>query len=497
MVKELRDDIPPLFSTEQLSPQIGDELIQYHTNNNRKDGFDQIQYRTTRFNNVLRLMHIPHPLPFVLLCGCIRDNWEKLKHICTNDHSQIKPQKHNDRRIYIFRDYDAGRVVVMEKERFPNDVKLHLSLSHGAVYLVDADVSACFPSIYIHAIPWALIGQSKAKNSRSKKEWFNQLDIYQRYLKRNETQGVPVGPASSNIMNEVILGRVDEELAKKDYHFLRSIDDYKCFCKTREQAEMFVRDLERELSKYLLLLNAKKVEIAPLPSFSKSSWVTEISSRLPFQKKASERAIVDYLDQALHLQFKHPEGSVVKYAARALVSKLTPKTAPLYCLYVNQLAFHYPVVLPILCEVVKRFEITQNTIKAEDILTILNRQIDYLRSDMICWTLYLLSLVKGQLPEEIAKKIVKTGDCMSMATLLAISQHENAVIEYIKKLDLNDAYELDRNWILIHELKILGMLQKTDFEMYAEASGINVLVQSNVSFLIKNGIRIDEKEDDE
>ena len=37
------------------------------------------------------------------------------------------------------------------------------SLIVGKKYCVTADISSCFPSIYTHAIPWALIGKNKAK----------------------------------------------------------------------------------------------------------------------------------------------------------------------------------------------------------------------------------------------------------------------------------------------------------------------------------------------
>ncbi len=36
----------------------------------------------------------------------------------------------------------------------------------GKRYLVKADISTCFPSIYTHSIPWALIGKDDAKARR-------------------------------------------------------------------------------------------------------------------------------------------------------------------------------------------------------------------------------------------------------------------------------------------------------------------------------------------
>lgn len=44
----------------------------------RYTGYDQIEYRGTRFNLVTRLFHIPHPSPYVFLCQCLSEHWDKL-----------------------------------------------------------------------------------------------------------------------------------------------------------------------------------------------------------------------------------------------------------------------------------------------------------------------------------------------------------------------------------------------------------------------------------
>jgi hypothetical protein len=72
------DEIPfKVFSTEDFTPDVVKEMLQRH-GGARSKGCDQIEYRTNRFNNVTRLMHIPHPLPYARLCKCISENWDKL-----------------------------------------------------------------------------------------------------------------------------------------------------------------------------------------------------------------------------------------------------------------------------------------------------------------------------------------------------------------------------------------------------------------------------------
>jgi len=494
MVKEKRDDIPPFFATDTLSPDVANQLAAIPDSAPRKkDGFDQVEYRTTRFNNVLRLMHIPHPKPYARLCASLRDNWPKLDYVCTNGHSQIKPQRHDDGRVITIDDYQShttGRVVVMEKERFPGDVEAHLSLSFGSRYLVDADVSACFPSIYSHAIPWALVGHVQAKQNRSNAEWFNHIDWCQRHMKRGETQGVPVGPATSNIINEVVLARVDASLAGDGYRFLRYIDDYKCYCESREEAEEFLRDLEAALGQYLLGLNAKKVSIVELPVPSKSEWIIELASRLPDTKTATARQIVSFLDAATSRQRLEPDGSVLKYASRSLLNKVDQTTVGIFCQYLSQIALHYPIVLPVLCEAARRLRVK---IPHDHLNAMLEQQIKYRRADMACWVIYLFGLTGHAVPQTLADSIAKSGDCFPMTALLAVNSPTDEVVARVDQLAGCHAYEKDKYWLLLHELSLRGLLKIADVLEYVEESGLKLLAENNITFL--RAIEIEDQSD--
>ncbi|HUT04753.1 MAG TPA: antiviral reverse transcriptase Drt4 [bacterium] len=489
-IKAHRDDIPPAINSKGFTADVANKLVAKGPNQRRRDGYDQIEFRTTRFNNVLRLMHIPHPYPFACLCECIRDNWQRLSHICNNQHSQIKPGRHDDDRVLVISGYDVGRVVVMDKERFPQDIAQHLLMSCGARYMAEADVSSCFPSLYSHAIPWALVGHDVAKSNRTRSVWFNQLDHCQRYLKRNETQGVPIGPATSSIMNEIILFRVDEALAKKKYRFLRFIDDYKCYCKTRERAEQFIRDLEKELCNYLQQLNAKKVSIAELPIPFKSTWISELLMRLPNDKdEVSARKVSDFLEYALVLQKSCPDGSVLKYAARSLVGKVNELNIQVFVEYLIQVAFHYPVVLPLICEALSKYVVPVKTEMLRVLRELLRRHLEFRRSDAVCWSIYLMFLLRQKIGKKLAKEIVNSGDCMAMAMMLSTNKFKNLVIKFVENLAGKHPYELDKYWILIYELTRQGDLKSTDLEGYFNSTRLNVLKDEGVAFVETASLR--------
>lgn len=489
MVKQYRDDIPPLFTTESFSPKVANDLIATQNCQGKKccdprgsDGYDQIEYRTTRFNNILRVMHIPHPNPYARLCQSIHQNWDKLEYTAENTTSQIRPSYHGGGRVIVMEDYDSremGRVIVMEKEQFPEDIDRHLDLSFGAQYLVDADVAACFPSLYTHAISWALVGHDTAKNSRDPNKWYNHLDVLQRFLKRGETHGVPIGPATSNLINEIILAKVDDALRSK-YRFLRFIDDYRCYCRSRDEADAFVRELEVELAKYSYSLNAKTVAITSLPLPFSGGWVNDLSGRIPPVGEITSRQVASFFDYASQLQQQQPDGSVVKYAARVLANRVASDAAGMFVNYTMQWAYHYPAVLPMVCRVLERFVVP---VDGERIRDLIQRHMTYRRSDAVCWSLYLLYLCKEKLGSCLAKKIVKSADCMAMAAMVSTRQHVSRVRTFVRNLDGTLHYEVDKYWILVYELTRRGDLAPSALENYFQKTGLDVLSKHDVSFL--------------
>jgi hypothetical protein len=479
MVKNRRDDLPPVFHSEQFTPTVADDLIAAMATQNRKAGFDQVEVRTTRFDQVIRQMHIPHPLPYARLCQCLCENWQRLHHVCDNTHSQIRPERHAGR-LVVMHHYDVGRLVVMDKKRFPRDFKRHLRLSFGSKIKVSADISNCFPSIYSHAISWALVGHDVAKaTSGDKTQWYNKLDFHQRSLKRNETLGVPVGPATSNVISEIILAKVDQALDSRGYNFVRFIDDYQCYTNSRDDAEEFVRDLELQLDKYLLKLNAKKLQFSTLPLPEKSTWISQLQIAIGDEKTTANR-MVDLLDYATDLQNRHPDASVLKYAATTLAKRLDQSNAEAYVLYLLQLAFHKPSVLPSVVETLTKFDVK---CRKKWLRRLIKEHLRFRRSDAVCWAMFAAFLCGVAPGQKLRAAIVDSRDCMPMAMLIALGEDLSEVDTFLNGIDLGDEYGLDQFWLLIHERAAAESLMEKRFRKYLGESGLAFLRKKKVHFV--------------
>ena len=260
MQSEEKEELPPVLTSSSFTPDIARKLVA-GAGSRSSDGYDAVEYRLTRFNGVFRHCSIPHPTAYADLALFIHEHWDKLNYITENENSVIRPKQHPD-----------GRVIIMDYSKSPRDTKRTLEMLFSKRFKVRADISNFYPSIYSHAIPWALIGVNSAKNQRTKKTWFNSLDQKVRSTKRNETNGVVIGPASSNIIAELILARIDKEMSGR-FNYLRFIDDYKAYCSTESDAQDFILELSKHLAIYNLHLNISKTEVLPLPRTLENDWV--------------------------------------------------------------------------------------------------------------------------------------------------------------------------------------------------------------------------------
>lgn len=334
-----------------------------------------IHYESMRNINVPRVLAIPNPIAYHNQCKVLSDNWDKLLKYFKE---QTQNQEHRISRIHIRKIDDSFKVFNtcyqdlddIDLDDYPTLVQNHLfEINHknfctddypepnlliGKRYVVKADISNCFPSIYTHSLSWALVTKEEAKKKSKpmdSHEWFNQIDKTTRNLKDGETHGILIGSHASNLISEIILTAVDKAMYDKGYKYIRNIDDYSCYLETKEKAEEFLVDLSTELKKYSLMLNHKKTEILKLPLASTENWVRKLNSFVfSSDNKLKLSEVRAYLDIALDLMFHNKENSaILNYAIKVLVKKEMTRNAKDYFIKtVHHLVLLYPYLVPLL-----------------------------------------------------------------------------------------------------------------------------------------------------
>ncbi|MEN5032383.1 antiviral reverse transcriptase Drt4 [Pseudomonas sp. Ps21-P2] len=485
-------EIPPIFTSRRFTPEVVLRIIQEpdaweerkkHPETIKpggaSKGFDFVEYASTRYNNVPRLLGIPHPQAYGRLSKCIVDNWEHIKGVCDNESSKIKPYFHADKRLVVM-NYDSFREKVLEKSR----------TSFGKRYLVNTDVASCFNSVYTHAIEWAGMGEEEAKrrlggNHSANSHWSKDLDKWQRNTRRLETQGITIGPATSTIIVEIILGTVDARLREAGHEFVRYVDDYVCYCTDSSDAELFLQQLSGELKKFKFSLNLSKTRIEPLPAAIQTDWVAKLHAALP-QKDSTEKKYntddtIHFLEYAISLNNQTPDGSVLKYAVQQLIYLLDDSWIRVITDYLINLSWHYPLLLPYVGIIFEKHEIQHSDYEGR-LNEIIIENSKNGRSDGMCWPLYFISQYGLALSPEAEAAVINSQDCLSICILMEITGWTVSLQQTFETLSQQDVYQKDRQWIFLYQAFIRGHIANP-----YESCVFDIMKDMGVDFMPKLG----------
>ena len=328
--------------------------------------------------------------------------------------------------------------------------------------MVHADISKCYPSIYTHAIPWALVGKDVAKdNTRKKEEWYNQIDHFAQISKNGETHGLLIGPHTSNVLSEIILCAIDEDLSKKYDSYIRNIDDYMCYVNTREEADNFIIDLNRELRKYDLLINYKKTEIYELPICVVETWVHKIQNYMTtfqkFKDYVDYREIQSFMDFIIKLTSENTDNnSIVLYAIKALKGfKLTKNAQGYLVKTIVSLSLLYPYLVPILGKYIfEKYKVDTNQISKY--ANMIYEKYIQKNNYEACSFALLYAIDSNSKIDTIDIEIIKSSqDCilMLMAFIYCKKNNLKSEVKQLKQYakELKNKGEMDQYWLFVYE----------------------------------------------
>ena len=154
--------------------------------------------------------------------------------------------------------------------------------AHKFKYIVKTDIKNFYPSIYTHSISWALHGKKDGRKDRSTYALLgSKLDKLFQSANDGCTNGLPIGPAVSDLVSDLILAAVDretsKELKKKSVEFIgvRFKDDYRFLCNSKTEAETIIKTLQAQLRQFNLNLNEGKSDIKELPEGLFRPWTSD------------------------------------------------------------------------------------------------------------------------------------------------------------------------------------------------------------------------------
>ncbi|MDR3092004.1 MAG: RNA-directed DNA polymerase [Clostridiales bacterium] len=496
------EKLPPIFTSEGFF-----DYCQTKQHNFQDKPCQLISYKNMRNTNVPRHLSIPNPFAYQLLCECLSDNWSDMLDFFDKN---TKKNRHKVSRIHIRKMLDTEALFVMDYD-IPSETPLRnelLDMTYkdwrtdgtpetdmllGKRWVVNADISNCFPSIYTHSIPWAIAGKDVAKDDRTDRFWYNKIDKRGRNIKDGETNGLPIGPHTSNLLSEIILVAVDNELrnGKQKWDYVRNIDDYACYVESREKAELFLTELNRQIGKYNLSLNHKKTEILELPTAATTHWVRRMDYISNFERKGrlDYKSVRAYLDLAVELMEKNSSNSsILKYAVKVLSRQegLTTNAN----IYAVKTVMNLSVIYPYLVGLLDKYVFVPLGVNSFEIKkycnVMLNSALISRNYEAAAYCVYFALKYKFVLVALNADIGIDSGDCVFLV-LLHLYFKANKIKPEKKKLvkhaeDLaKSSVDFEQYWLFIYEI-----LPKKDLPSDAKLREWKAIKEQDVSFIRKD-----------
>jgi len=134
--------------------------------------------------------------------------------------------------------------------------------AEGDRVTLDADISGFFDNIPHKLIVGAVAEEVADGNILNLIEKFLAAGVMEGGVFKPTTVGTPQGGVASPLLANIVLNKLDWRLEKAGYRFVRYADDFVVVCKTRQQAEAALAEVEKIMTDLGLSLSPEKTKIA-------------------------------------------------------------------------------------------------------------------------------------------------------------------------------------------------------------------------------------------
>lgn len=273
-----------------------------------------VKYQLARPGLDRRELRIPHPVSFAKLAELTAKNLGRLL------------KKANNSKISRSRPiYGTGRQrAILPMVKHSNLVRERAAIRAGSSFLLKTDVSQFYPSLYTHAVGWAVDARLRSRSNWGNSNLLGQkLDQALMNLDGKVSQGIPIGNDVSFLLAELVLSQVDKVVRSRHTRALRWFDDYELAVDSREQAEEILKKLSKELSRFRLRLNPKKTTISRLPSPTQDQWQQSLR-QAGTARFGTPQSMIHYFDIAFRLREQFPDEPIMMYALGLLFKLQRP-----------------------------------------------------------------------------------------------------------------------------------------------------------------------------
>jgi hypothetical protein len=421
-----------------------------------------ITHSVPKRKHLRRSLAIPNPLHQLMVAMEVSFGWADLHAFCSQSPVALSSPAQGLSRALVPLT-ELGKQPLYRAQR-----------SVGKRYLLKTDIARFYPSIYTHSIPWALHGETNARNDKKYQLPGNRLDLWIRESQDKQTGGIPIGPDTSFLIGEVIGTTLDMELAKKfpNLSGTRSIDDYYLYFPTVSEAETALAVIHGIAKQYELEINDPKTEIIQLPDTFEPPWKSDLRAlniRPTRQPQATD--LLSLFDRAFEHARRFPADSVLTYAAKQVLSAEIVEENWDFCeALLLRAAVSEPTMLSVLEDIYDKFIgfHKSNASLTTTLESICSYHAPLQQGNEVSWALWLAKRMDVSISKPVADLIAAVDD--DIVALVALDLIEQGKMN-TAKLGLWKGYTTASNlyedhWLLAYEAHEHGWLStplKTDY----------------------------------
>lgn len=317
---------PPIFKISKFEEQDNTLMS---LKNKKKKIYDLLNLEIKYDLNNKRIFSLIHPYIYYEIVKLIVDNWDNIIEHIYNDELKIYSFSFPLPLNNIFKNIDNDSSSQIMIYNFTSVEENLTADSYNYKYILRADISKCYHSIYTHSIAWALEGRDAAYKDKQKLNLLgNKFDRYFQIANHFQTNGIPIGPAVSDIMAEIVLSRIDRNVSldKKvmniNFMAARYKDDYRFLCNTEKDAIYLKEVLEDKLKEYNLWINSNKTFISKLPNGLERKWkkLYDKNCILP-KRNLKYRDFINAYYSLIEIEEKYPGSAMISKFLDSLIDR--------------------------------------------------------------------------------------------------------------------------------------------------------------------------------
>ena len=387
-------------------------------------------YNVPRYGHARRKLSLVNPVNQLHVAHLVSENWDAIKkRLQRSQITEFKPE---------ITKAGKGRAVVGIDFEGVAQRRAEILSSYGRY--VRTDVARFYPSVYTHAIPWALLGKKWVKANMHlpvfKNGYENQLDAAVRAGQEGQTIGLPIGPDTSRILSELIVTEIEQiarsSLTDLNHRAIRYVDDMYIGLRESEAAPNILSHISSALYEYELELNAEKTIVTGVGFPHSPEWIHYIRTFELSAKATRQRADLDsFFEHAFYLADANPRENVLLFATKRAVSfRLDNAHIPHLTRWLMYAARRSPTCLRFVAEHLASMSLGSLRLPKPEINAYILEQIPikagFTHTEEVAWLLFWAREIGLSVPSDLLVKVSALRS--SVVALLTLDLNQRGLI---------------------------------------------------------------------